>query len=263
MTDPALLTNPVRRKLDADEVVLMMSLRQLRAPDAAMIVRECGFDGFYVDCEHGTFSRAEAAALCTSALMIGLMPAVRIPTSEPGEIAAALDGGALAVIVPHVSSAADAHTAVRAAKYPPLGTRSVAALGPATRYRTLPIAEIVRLQNRLTMVFAMLETQAGIANAEEIAAVPGVDALMLGPADLSTELGIPGELQHARVREAWYAGVAAARKHGKHFVAGAGAPDAADMVARGARILMGGNDVAYLMSAARQAAVAMRKQAQN
>ncbi len=257
------IVNPAREKLAADELVLMMSLRQLRTPDAAMIVRECGFDGFYVDCEHGTFSRAETAALCTSALALGLFPAVRVLTPDAGEIAAVLDGGALGIIVPHVGNAADAQAAVRAAKYPPLGERSVAQLGPATRYRSLPIAEIVRRMNELTMVIAMLETAEGVKNAEAIAAVPGIDALMLGPADLSTELGIPGELQHARVREAWYAGVAAARKHGKHFVAGAGAPDAADMVARGARILMGGNDVAYLLSAARQAAVAMRKQAQN
>ena len=262
MTDPALISNPLRHKLEADEVVLLMSLRQLRTPDAAMIVRECGFDGFYVDCEHGSFSRAETAALCTSALMMGLTPAVRVLTPDPGEIAAALDGGALAIIVPHVGSAAEAQAAVQAAKYPPLGTRSVAQLGPGTRYRSLPIAEIVRLQNRLTMVIAMLETGEGVRNAEAIAAVPGIDALMLGPADLSTELGIPGELKHARIVEAWYAGVAAARKHGKHFVAGSGGPDAADMVARGARILMGGNDVAYMMSAARQAATSLRTQAQ-
>jgi 2-keto-3-deoxy-L-rhamnonate aldolase RhmA len=159
-----------------------------------------------------------------------------------------------------VGSAEDARAAVRAAKYPPLGARSVAALGPATRYRPLPLAEIVRLQNRLTMVFAMLETEEGVKNAEAIAAVPGIDALMLGPADLSTELGVPGELKHARIGEAWHASLAAARKHGKQFVAGAGGPDTADMVARGARILMGGNDVAYLMSAARQAATAMRTQ---
>jgi 2-keto-3-deoxy-L-rhamnonate aldolase RhmA len=260
MIDPALIANPVKTKLEADELVLMMSLRQLRSPDAAMIVRECGFDGFYVDCEHGTFSRAETAALCTSALMMGLMPAVRVLTTDPGEIAAALDGGALAVIVPHVGNAADAQAAVRAAKYPPLGERSVAALAPQTRYRTLPLAEIVRLVNKLTMVIAMLETAEGIDNAEAIAAVPGIDALMIGPADLSTEMGIPGELKHARIDQAWYAAVAAARKQGKHFVAGAGAPDAAEMIARGARILMGGNDVGYLMSAARQAAAAMRAQ---
>jgi 2-keto-3-deoxy-L-rhamnonate aldolase RhmA len=258
MIDPALLANPVKRKLATGELVLMMSLRQLRTPDAAMIVRECGFDGFYVDCEHGTFSRAETSALCAAALMLGLMPAVRVASPHAADIAAALDGGALGVIVPHVADAAEAQAAVRAAKYPPAGERSVAALGPATRYRSLPLAEIARLQNELTMVIAMLETAEGVDNAEAIAAVPGIDALMVGPADLSTELGIPGELKHPRIQEAWFAAAAAARKQGKHFVAGAGGPDAAEMVERGARILMGGNDVAYLMTAAREAAAKMR-----
>jgi 2-keto-3-deoxy-L-rhamnonate aldolase RhmA len=258
VSDPVLIGNPVKRKLAADELVLMMSLRQLRTPDAAMIVRECGFDGFYVDCEHGTYSRAETAALCTSGLMMGLLPAVRVASAAEAEIAAALDGGALAVIVPHVESAEAARAAVRAARYPPAGERSIAALSPATRYRTLPLAEIARLQNDLTMVFAMLETAKGIDNVEAIAAVPGIDVLMIGPADLSNALGIPGELQHPRMREAWYAGVAAARRQGKHFVAGSGGPDAADMVARGARILMGGNDTGYLMAAARAAADKLR-----
>lgn len=259
MTDPTLIANPVKRKLAADELVLMMSLRHLRTPDAAMMLRECGFDGFYVDNEHGMYSKAETAALCTSALMMGMMPAVRILTTDPGEIAAALDGGAQAIIVPHVGTAADAAAAVRAVKYPPLGTRSMSALTPGTRYRSLPLPEIVRLQNDLTMVIAMLETAEGINNAEAIAAVPGVDVLMIGPADLSTEMGIPGELKHKSIEEAWFSSVAAARKHGKHFVAGSGGPDPAEMVRRGARILMGGNDGAYLMQAARAAATAMRQ----
>jgi 2-keto-3-deoxy-L-rhamnonate aldolase RhmA len=258
MTDPALIYNPVKRKLAADELVTLMSLRQLRTPEAAMIVRECGFDGFYVDCEHGTYSRQEAAALCTSALMMGLMPAVRVPGQDSEAIAAALDGGAQAVIVPHVSGAEEARAAVRAAKYPPAGERSLAALGPGTRYRTLPLAEIVRLQDDLGMVIAMLETAAGIDNAAAIAAVPGVDALMIGPGDLSAELGVPGELGHPRIRDAWFSALAAARRHGKHFVAGAGGPDAGEMVAQGARILMGGTDVSYLMAAAREAAAKLR-----
>ena len=64
MSDPAPMGNPVKRRLAADELVLMMSLRQLRTPDAAMIVRECGFDGFYVDCEHGNAGRVHLLDRC-------------------------------------------------------------------------------------------------------------------------------------------------------------------------------------------------------
>ncbi len=263
MIDPTLIDNPVKRKLAADETVLMMSLRQLRTPDAAMIVRECGFDGFYVDCEHGMFSAAEVSSLCASALLCGLMPAVRVRSAAAADVAPALDAGALAIIAPHIGSAEEAQAVVRATKYPPLGERSIAALGPSSRYRSLPIAEIVRLQNDMTMVIAMLETEAGVAAAGAIAGVSGVDALMIGPTDLSAELGIAGEVRHPRIQDAYFHALASARAHGKHFVAGgAGGPPVAQLVSRGARILMGANDVSYLMTAARQAAAGLRAQDQ-
>lgn len=254
------MINPARQKLAAGEPVLMMSLRQLRTPDAAMIVREAGFDGFYVDREHGTFSDAETAAICSAGLLAGLLTAVRVRSNSAAEIAIAMDAGALAVIVPHVGSPEEAAAAVRAAKYPPAGARSLAALGPMTGYRAMPTTEAIRLVNEATMVFAMLETEEGIARAGEIAAVPGVDVLMIGPSDLSAELGIPGQVKHARIIDAYHAAARAARAHGKHMVGGgAGGPDIAEMAAAGARILMGGNDVAYLMGAARAAAAGMRK----
>lgn len=259
MIDPMLIVNTVKRKLAADEPVLLMSLRQLQGPDAAMIVRECGFDGFYVDCEHGMYSWAQTSALCACALLAGLMPAVRVRANSPADIGAALDAGASCVIVPHVSSAGEAEAAVRAAKYPPRGDRSLAAVGPATRYRSLPATETIRLMNDQTMVIAMLETAAGVAAADEIAAVPGVDALMLGPGDLAVELGIPGAATHSRIRDAYAAALDAAMRHDKHFVANG--PDTGELVSRGARILLGGTDVGYLMAGARQAAAALREKA--
>ncbi|WP_137180797.1 aldolase/citrate lyase family protein [Roseomonas sp. AR75] len=254
------MQNPARAKLAAGGPVLLMSLRQLRTPDAAMIVKEAGFDGFYVDREHGTFSDAETAALCTAGLLAGLLTAVRVRANTGADIAIAMDAGALCVIVPHVSTVAEAEAAVRAAKYPPMGARSQAALGPMTFYRSIPSPQAIASVNEVTMVFAMLETEEGVANAAAIAAVPGVDALMIGPSDLSNELGIPGETRHARIRDAFHAAASAARAAGKHMVAGgAGGPDIAEMAGLGARILMGGNDVAYLMGAARKAAETMRK----
>jgi 2-keto-3-deoxy-L-rhamnonate aldolase RhmA len=87
---------------------------------------------------------------------------------------------------------------------------------------------------------------------------------MIGPNDLSAELGIPGEVRHPRIRDAYFAAAKAARAHGKHFVAGgAGGPDAGEMAAHGARIFMGGTDIGYMMSAARAAASTLRKHATN
>lgn len=256
------IVNPARAKLAAGQPVLLMSLRQLRTPDAALIVRESGFDGFYIDREHGSFSDAETSAVCVAGLLAGLVTAVRVRANAAAEIAGAMEMGALCVVVPHVSTPEEARAAVHAAKYPPLGGRSLAALGPMTRYRAIPSAEAIRQVNEATMIFAMLETADGVANADAIAAVAGVDALMMGPSDLSNELGIPGQVKHERIREAYLIAARAARAHGKQMVAGgAGGPDVAELTALGARILMGGNDVAYMMNAARKAAESLRKDA--
>lgn len=251
-----LMVNPVKRKLASHEPVLLMSLRQLQGPDAAMIVRECGFDGFYVDCEHGMYSWAQVSALCTGALLAGLMPAVRVRSNSCADIGAALDGGALCVIVPHVSSSREAEDAVRAAKYPPQGQRSLAAVGPATRYRSLSASENIRLMNDQTMIIAMLETAAGVAAADEIAAVPGIDALMIGPGDLSVEFGAPADMGNSLIKAAYMTAVTAAGRHGKQFVANG--PYVDELFAKGARILLGTTDVSYLMAGARQGALALR-----
>ena len=86
---------------------------------------------------------------------------------------------------------------------------------------------------------------------------------MIGPTDLSAELGIAGEVRHPRIQDAYFHALAGARAHGKHFVAGgAGGPAVAQLVSRGARILMGASDVSYFMTAARQAAAGLRAQDQ-
>jgi 2-keto-3-deoxy-L-rhamnonate aldolase RhmA len=262
MTTGMDIGNAARARLDAGGIVTMMSLRQLRGPDAAMMVAECGFDGFYVDREHGAYTDAEASALCAAGQLLGLLPAVRVRANAAADIGAALDGGALCVIVPHVASAEEARRAVHAARFPPRGGRSMMALNPTTRYRSLPGAELARQVDALTMVIAMLETEDGVAAAAEIAAVPGIDALMMGPNDLSAELGIHGQVRHPRILEAYRAAARAARAQGIHFVAGgAGGPEASELAALGARIFMGGSDAGYMITSGKAAATALRKQA--
>ncbi|MFM8679403.1 MAG: HpcH/HpaI aldolase family protein [Alphaproteobacteria bacterium] len=262
MTQDGGIGNAARARLEAGGIATMMSLRQLRGPDAAMMVAECGFDGFYVDREHGTYTDAEASATGAAGQLLGLRPAVRVRATAPADIGAALDGGALCIIVPHVTSAGEARRAVQAARFPPRGGRSMMALNPTTRYRSVPGAELARQVDALVMVVAMLETADGVAAAAEIAAVPGIDALMMGPNDLSAELGIHGQVRHPRILEAYREAARAARAAGIHFVAGgAGGPDAAELAALGARIFMGGSDVGYMIASGKAAASTLRKQA--
>lgn len=256
------MTHPLRSKLASGDCVKLMSLRQLRSVDAVFILREAGFDGFYIDAEHGVFSLREIADLSQMALACGLTALVRVHSAEMSTVGPVLDCGASGLIIPHVSSRVDIEAALALAKYPPLGRRSMAAIGPASAYRRQPAAEAMAQRNSDVFMIAMIETAEGVANAEEIAATEGVDALMMGPMDLSLELGLPGQVRHERICQAYFQAASAAQRCGKHFVAGgAGGPSIAEMVAAGARLLMGGNDSTYLIEALQKASHSLEEAA--
>jgi 2-keto-3-deoxy-L-rhamnonate aldolase RhmA len=256
------LTHPLHNKLANGGCVRLMSLRQLRSVDAVFILREAGFDGFYIDAEHGVFSLREISDLCLMAQACDMTALVRVHSAEMGTVGPILDCGATGLIIPHVSSRQDIQSALELAKYPPLGRRSMAAIGPASGYRRQSAAEAVPQRNSQVFMVAMIETAQGVARAEEIAATDGVDALMMGPMDLSLELGLPGQVRHERINQAYMTAAAAAQRCGKHFVAGgAGGPPIADMVAAGARLLMGSNDSAYLIESLQKAAQGLQEAA--
>ena len=134
--------------------------------------------------------------------------------------------------------------------------------GPALGYQSLPLGEINARLNQQTLLIAMLETPQGIERADEIAAVPGIDVLLIGSNDLCTELGIPGQLRHPRLREAYQAVAKACTAHGRVLGSGGIRGDVelqGDLVTMGARFIIAGSDVGYLMSAARKDAEALRK----
>jgi len=185
-----------------------------------------------------------------------------VHSATVGAIGPVLDAGAQGIILPHVNSAAEAALAVALCRYPPQGHRSMAALGPTSGYQRLPAKDSLVQRNAAVMVVAMIETQSGLDHAQAIAAVPGVDALMMGPMDLSLELGIPGELRHPSILAAYDTSLKAAVAAGKHFVCGdAGGPPVAQLVAQGARILLGSNDANYLLQALSQAAQSLDREA--
>ena len=253
--------NSAKQKLSAGKLVLCMGLRQARSPDIAMIAAECGFDAIYADMQHSPLSLESVSAICVGALGQDVTPLVRPPSHARDGISRALDGGAQGVIVPDVNDAAQARAVVDHGRFPPLGHRSVMGATPALGYRALPLGEINRALNAETLIVVMLETPQGIANADEIAAVPGVDIVLIGSNDLCTGLGIPGQLRHPKLREAYEAAARACRKHGKTLGVGGIRGDLElqrDLVQLGARFIIAGSDVAYLAAAARKDVEALR-----
>src|SRR5208283_381430 len=246
--------NLARQKLANDELVICLGVNQMRTPNIAMIAAACGFDAIYIDLEHNPTSLETAAAICVASLGLGVTPIARVTSHDPHDATRILDCGAQGVMVPHIQNAAEARAVVEACRFAPIGHRSTAGTVPALGYAALKQPEINRLLNEQTLLIAMLETPEAIANVEAIAAVDGIDVVHIGSTDLSTEMGIPGDYQHARMRAAFEATAAAAKRHGKAMGVGGVREDLAFqtwLVQLGVRYLTSGSDVGYILSAGR------------
>ncbi|GGV17098.1 hypothetical protein GCM10010182_42680 [Actinomadura cremea] len=161
-----------------------------------------GLGHVLIDCEHGPADLVALQRHIVAAEAHGLDVLVRVGSGDPGLILRVLDLGATGIVVPHVDTAEDARAAVAAAHYPPLGTRGFATYSRAGRFGATSIADHLRRSAERTVVVVMAETPEACANAPEIAAVEGVDAVMVGPADLSVAMGLTGGAAEPAVRAA-------------------------------------------------------------
>ena len=255
------MPNAMKEKLAAGELVLCMNLRLARSVDIAMVAQAGGYDAIYVDMQHAPYSIETTGTLCAAALGIGIAPLVRVPGHDGQWMSRVLDAGAQGVIVPDVETRAQAEAVVRHCRFPPLGKRSVMGLGPALGYRAAPLADVNQRLNAETALIVMLETAAGIDNAEAIAATAGIDVLLIGSGDLSTDYGIAGQVDHPRLRAAYERVGAACRAHGKVLGVGGVRHNVAlqgELIRLGARFVIAGTDVNYVLAGARQDTAALR-----
>jgi 4-hydroxy-2-oxoheptanedioate aldolase len=253
--------DPMRARIDADELVICMGIAQARTVDIPMIAAACGFDAISIDLEHTSTSLETASMLCAAAIGFGLTPMVRVPSHDHQYMTRVIDTGAVGVTVPHVDTRAEADKIVEICKFAPLGKRSAYGPGPVNRYQAAPFKEVFEFYNQRTILCAMLETPKAIERADEIASVNGLDMILIGPYDLTTEMGILGDFRNARFRECMEAAAKACRKHGK-ILGVAGIPDEellAEYVALGLRFINAGNDVGYFRQAAQAHAGRLRK----
>jgi 2-keto-3-deoxy-L-rhamnonate aldolase RhmA len=256
----ALLRNAARDKLDAGELALGIILRQARTVDIAPMMQAAGYDWLFLDLEHNSMDLDIAVQIAVAALGIGIAPVARVPAGQLWLATRFLDGGGLGIVVPHVDTPEEAQKIARALRYPPRGHRSVAGGLPHLGYAKHGLAETCEAIDAATLVIVMLETPRAIANAEAIAAVPGIDSLLIGTNDLAMELGIPGGFADERIVAAYQTVVDACRKHGKF--AGIGGIADRDLLRRyiqmGVRLVLPGSDHSFLSSAAGECAAAMR-----
>ena len=250
----------MRERIEAGELVLCMALTQARTADIPMMAAASGFDAVYVDLEHTAISFETTALLCAGAIGAGITPLVRVPSHEHQYLTRALDIGAMGVIVPHVETRAEAEAIVAACRFPPRGRRSVSGPNPASRYQPMAQQELLELFDRQTLVAVMLETPAAIARADEIASVAGVDMVMIGPHDLTAEMGILGQFRDEAFLDAVRTVAKACRAHDTIFgIAGIRDLDLlAEFVELGLRFVSAGTDAGFMVEAAGAHAARLR-----
>jgi 4-hydroxy-2-oxoheptanedioate aldolase len=248
------VSNPARSRLAAGELSLGVGLRQARSVEIAKLMKAAGFDWLFIDLEHNAMSIETASEISVAALDAGVAPLVRVPQGQHWLATRALDGGALGIVMPHVDTAEEAREIADRLRYPPAGHRSVGGALPQLDFRAAKVGDATRALNEATLVVVMLETPRAIENADAIAAVPGIDVLLIGTNDLALEMGIPGEVGDGRVAAAYERVIAACRKHGKW--PGMGGVYVEDLMRRyvglGMRFVLSGSDVSLLLAASTQ-----------
>lgn len=201
-------------------------IRLVRDPAIALVAANAGLDFLMLDMEHGPFSFETLADFAAMARAGKIDCFVRVPELSKGNVSRALDCGAVGVMVPMIRDAEDARLFVGWAKYAPVGMRGICGQGCHTGFRDqgdcMPI--FTADENAKILTIAQIELACAVDNVEAIASVAGIDALLIGPADLSNSLGVPGDLNHPRMDEAIAKVAAAAQKHGKIFGLHAGDP---------------------------------------
>ncbi|GAA5843242.1 hypothetical protein JCM11251_002258 [Rhodosporidiobolus azoricus] len=245
--------NLMKERLARNEVCSSMSVKLVTSVEIVGVAKAAGYEAILLDMEHNAFSLSTANQLSCASLAHQITCLVRVPANEPQWISRCLDGGATGVIVPHVSSVEEAKVAIRAARFPPLGTRSAVAGLPHYQYARLSAPVANEICNAGTLLVVMIEDQAGLDCVDEIAQLDGIDLILIGTNDLTAELGVPGDYDSPLIADAYAKVTAAALKHGKHVGVG-GINSRMDLVSKfvsnGARYVMAGTDLPFLLGAA-------------
>ena len=256
-----IVENAAIRKLRAGGLALGFGVYHLRTAATGMLAAATGHDWLFIDTEHGAFSQDDVAQICIAAIPTSITPIVRVCADAIDEGTRALDNGAAGIVVPHVDTVDQARRIAAAFRYPPLGTRSWGGPPALFGYKAPGNAEAQAAINPEILVVAMIESPEGVANAAGIAAVEGIDALLIGTSDLTAAMGISGQILHPRVEEAYRSVGAACRKTGKFLgMGGVYQPDAMKQyIGLGAQLILAGSDHAYIMAGAGQQSTALRK----
>ena len=190
--------NPIKQKLADGQVVFGTGLAAF-SPHVAGPTLGTGVDFLWIDTEHMPYGSEALDVIPVLARQRGVAPMIRVADNDPALIKKAYDVGAVLVMVPQVNSAEEARRAVDAAHYPPEGSRGLSPMW--TRVAGQDWQAVLETANDETLLICQLESRQAWEQLDEIAAVPGIDIILVGPLDLSASLGVTGQTGSAAVQE--------------------------------------------------------------
>lgn len=226
------------------------------SPVVAEAVGHAGFDWGVIDMEHAPLDLMQVLQLLQAVGNTKMVPVVRVPWNDAVMVKRVLDAGATTLLFPFVQDAAEAARAVASTRYPPHGNRGMSNLSRASKFGTVP--NYVGSADEGMGVIVQLETPQALVRLEDIAAVPGVDALFIGPGDLSAAMGHVGRFTHPAVMQAMADAARRCRAAGKPIGTIGGSADVVTQYrAMGYDFLAISSDLGLLMSGARSAVQAL------
>lgn len=170
-------------------------------PTIVEIIGHIGFDFVLLDAEHSPMEAESCEHMVRAADYANITPIIRIAMNIRQNILRYLDIGALGVLMPQINSRAEVETVIESVKYPPEGRRGLASVRAANYGITGSLGDYVKEANRETMVIVQIETMQAVANLKEMLTVPGTDMFFIGPSDLSSAMGYPGQVNHPEVQK--------------------------------------------------------------
>lgn len=246
---PARHLNPLKAKIKAGQPTVGLLVTIPSVPFVQTVART-GFDWVMIDMEHGPIGLDALQGMLAATQGTECVPLVRPPKIDPTPVKGILDAGAFGLIYPMCKTADDARLAMAAMRYPPEGVRGIAPIAASTRWG-IDMATYLGVANDELVGTLLIEDIAAVENIEEILRVPGIDVAQIAPFDLSASLGLPGQLDHPKVKRAVAKAEAAILASGIMLGGlGQNVKQANAMIARGYRSIVMTHDKAMIEAGA-------------
>ena len=251
--------NHVKHKLQAGEVSIGTMMFEFNTTGIGRLAAVAGAEFALYDMEHTGWSIESIRLLIATTPKAEMVPIIRIPATEYHFVSRVMDVGAMGVMIPMCETEEQARLLVSSAKYPPDGRRGAAFAIAHDDYRPAPIADVVRSANDEVLLIAQIETARGLENVERIATVPGIDALWIGLYDMSSSMGVAGQMQHPDVQAAIDRVLAACKTHHKiPAVLVTSVPEGLSQLERGFKMVAYSGDLWLYQAALRQGIKSLR-----